>query len=153
MNKKKPYVPPIPMSRLEAMRLALIRHILAIDDVEGGEPLGRKEAIEIEQAITLVLHGPRRPPRATQENLRAAAVARYAIRALKVPQEVAVAVAFDNPNGVDVESLARTYRNLLPLLAENDFPASAEINRWLTAYYRTDHYKKKKAKAGKVKGK
>jgi hypothetical protein len=85
--------------------------------------------------------------------MRAAAMARFAISALKIPQEVAVAVAFENPRGVDVDSLTRTYRNLLPLLSEfGDLPASTEIDRWLMAYHQTEYYKaKKKAKTGRIK--
>ena len=135
MSKKKSYVPPIPRDRLEAMQLALIRHIFE-GQAYDCEPLSADMAREIEDVIALLISGPRRPTRATQENLRAAAVARGAMKFFKVPQEVAVALAFDNPNGVDVDSLARTYRNLLPLLRKSDWGTAAELNKWLTAWYR-----------------
>jgi hypothetical protein len=153
MNKREPYVSIIPIERLEAMRLALIKHMYA-GEIDGCEPLSTELAKEIERAIQLLIRGSRRSPRAKQDNLRAAVVARWAMDAVNVPQEIAVLAAFENRNGIDVESLARTYRNLVKLLHDFDAPTAAEMEQWLRAYVKTDYYKrKKKARAGKIKGK
>jgi hypothetical protein len=147
---KKPYRPSVPVERLKAMEFALVGHIYAGEIVEA-EPLTKQMAVDILDVVQSLIRGPRRPPRYRKEDLRAAAIARDIIRHFGVPQEEAVAVAFDNPDGLDVQSLARKYRNLRPKLAESEWSVTADPNMALAAYYRTPHYKNRKA--GKVKGK
>ncbi len=142
---KKAIWPPIPHARLEEMHSALISHILA-GEVSNCEPLSIGMAIEIEEVIKLLIRGPKRPSRASKKNLRAAAVVRDMIRFFKITQEEAVAVVFPNPNQVDVSSLTKTYRNLLPRLAETEWSLAAAPNEVLAAYYQTEHFRTRKLK-------
>jgi len=137
---KEAYVPPIPQDRLDAMWMAIARHIAAIDHVDIGEPLSRQMAVEVEQAIKLLTHGPQRPARYRQEDLHAAQIARTMIHHAKIPQAEAVEVAFDNPEGLDVESLARKYRNLCKKLPPVEYTSAAEMNIMLTAERRLSRH-------------
>lgn len=117
---KEEWKPPIPLDRLEAMRIALIRHVYTGEAWH--QPLDDDTALEIERTLVLVkllfekrTKG-RKRSRATRENLHAAAVAKFLIEFSNYGQEDAAVAAFPNPHGAEPASLARTYRNLLPLL-------------------------------------
>lgn len=138
--------PPIAKDRLRAMQHALLRHIYS-DTIEGCEPISKEIAREILTALELFEHGPRRAPRYALRDLRAAAIARAMIQSTGISQEDAVAATFENHKGLDVESLARNYRNLVKHLPEPDSipaslgSASALYDEMVAAYVRTDHYK------------
>jgi len=120
------YEPEIPLVRIDAMELALIRHIYSGEILEC-EPLSTQDAKEIKKAILLLKQilsrGKISPPvsRVEKSNLLATALARDIIRTFKCSRDNAVLAAFPNPKGRDVETLTRTYTNLLPKLAKTEW--------------------------------
>lgn len=126
--------PPVPLDRLEAMRVAIIKHMYAADSWH--EPLSEEMAREIEKALVLIKRhferkrDKRKPSRAKGDNLRAAKVARFLITVLDVPTEDAVAAVFPQAGSVDRQSLAKNYRNLLPLI-EDPYVATPDYDRQL----------------------
>jgi hypothetical protein len=170
-SRRPPYVPEIPLERIEAMEDALNSHLCRyppqrISDLLGFDaqchdypPLTPENVEQILGAIQLLKRilsrGKIAPPpsRATQENLLAAAMTRGIIRTFKVSQAVAAAAAFATARGVDYDtvdngdSLAKTYQNLRPKLAATRWRVSAPPNLCLAAGFAADLRRKLMTKA------
>jgi hypothetical protein len=107
--------PAIPVERLEAMRVALCRHLADV------EPLTFDMGMEIEHALVLMkrhsekqIQRGRAMRKGTRHQLQCAALAKFLIEFCSYSAEDAVVAAFPNDRGADVDSLVRTYRNLRP---------------------------------------
>ena len=140
-GKRKPYVPPIPDERLDAMISALRKHAIATASKPLG-PISSTMAVDIYWTIVGMRYGRPPPTRGDPANVRATAIVRDMVDMFDCPIDEAILAAFPNPNGVDLSSLKRNYYKLLKVAGRAPFSGPSDIPATSQAYLTTDHSRK-----------